>query len=120
MTSFKLLSSTAVAAMLVAAFANAGVSHAAEPIVGDWKTESGETANIDACGSAYCITLKTGQFAGKRIGRMSGSGGSYKGTITDPSDDKEYSGSAKVNASSMKLKGCALKIFCKTQNWSKL
>ncbi|MEP1206770.1 MAG: DUF2147 domain-containing protein [Rhizobiaceae bacterium] len=98
----------------------ATISQAAEPIVGNWKTESGETAAIGACGGSYCITLKTGQYAGKRIGRMKGSGKSYSGTITDPSDGKQYSGSAKIGGSSLKLRGCALKIFCKTQKWSKL
>lgn len=93
---------------------------AADNIVGDWKTQSGETAGISKCGGAFCITVKTGQYAGKRIGRMTGKNGSYSGTIVDPSDSKEYSGSAKVSGSSMKLRGCALKIFCKTQNWRKL
>ncbi|MGI9366211.1 MAG: DUF2147 domain-containing protein [Rhizobiaceae bacterium] len=89
-------------------------------IVGNWKTQSGETAGIAKCGNAFCITVKTGQYAGKRIGRMTGKNGSYSGTIVDPSDSKEYSGSAKVSGSNMKLRGCALKIFCKTQNWRKL
>ena len=97
-----------------------GIAHADEPIVGDWKTESGDTAAIAACGKDFCIKLKDGTYAGTSIGRMSGSGASYSGNITDPSNGKEYSGSAKVNGSSMKLKGCALKIFCQTQNWSKL
>ena len=55
---------------------------------------------------------------------VSGSGifgaADYAGTITDPEDNKEYTGSAKVSAKSMKLKGCALKIFCQTQTWKKL
>lgn len=93
---------------------------AAEPIEGQWKTASGETAAISKCGSAYCIVVKTGKHAGKRIGRLSGAGASYKGTITDPADDKVYSGSAKVGGSSLKLRGCALRVFCKTQNWRKL
>lgn len=92
---------------------------AAEPVVGNWKTASGETAKIASCGGAYCITLVTGKFKGKQIGRMSGSGDSYSGEIMDPAADKTYSGSAKVSGSAMKLTGCALKVFCKTQNWSK-
>lgn len=92
----------------------------ADIIVGNWKTQSGETAAISKCGSSFCIKLKTGAHAGKTIGKMKGSGGSYSGTITDPADEKTYSGSANVKGSSMKLKGCALKIFCKTQNWRKI
>ena len=103
------------------AFMMAGSSFAfADAIEGNWKTKSGETAAISKCGGSFCIKLKTGEHAGKRIGKLKGASGSYAGTITDPSDDKQYSGSAKVSGKSMKLKGCALKIFCKTQNWKKL
>jgi len=93
----------------------------ADPIEGNWRTQSGETAAIAKCGGAFCITLKTGAHAGKRIGQMSANGASkYAGSITDPSDDKTYSGSAKLDGASMKMTGCALKIFCKTQTWNKL
>lgn len=94
-------------------------AQAAEPVVGNWTTASGETAKIASCGGAYCITLVTGQFKGQRIGRMSGSGNSYEGEITDPKAEKTYAGSAEVSGSAMKLTGCALKIFCKTQNWTR-
>ncbi len=92
----------------------------ADVIEGNWKTESGETAAISKCGGSFCIKLKTGKYAGKSIGKMKGAGGSYTGTVTDPADNKQYSGSAKVGGSNLKLKGCALKIFCKTQNWKKI
>jgi uncharacterized protein (DUF2147 family) len=92
----------------------------AEPIVGNWKTASGETAAISPCGGAYCITLKTGQHAGKKIGSMSGAGDSYKGEITDPANDKTYSGSAAIQGSSLKMQGCVLKVLCKTQTWTKM
>lgn len=94
-------------------------AQAAEPVVGSWKTASGETAKIASCGGAYCITLVTGKFSGKQIGKMSGSGTSYEGEITDPAADKTYAGSADVQGSSLKLTGCALKVFCKTQTWTK-
>ena len=118
--SFKFLSKTVAASAVAMIVATSGGALAAEPIVGNWKTEAGETAAIGPCGGSFCITVKTGKYAGKRIGRMKGAGASYTGTITDPSDNKQYSGSAKVGKSSMKLKGCALKIFCKTQNWKRL
>ena len=93
---------------------------AAEPVVGSWKTASGETAKIAPCGGDYCITVTTGKFKGKQIGKMSGSGADYEGEILDPQADKTYSGSAKVGGASLKLTGCALKIFCKSQTWSRL
>lgn len=92
----------------------------ADPIEGNWKTQSGETAKIGKCGSSFCITLKTGKYAGQRIGKMKPSGNKYTGTVTDPADDKTYSGSATLAGNRMNLTGCALKVFCKTQKWNKL
>jgi uncharacterized protein (DUF2147 family) len=92
----------------------------ADAIEGNWKTKSGETAAIASCGGAYCVTLKTGKYAGKRIGKMTGSGGSYSGTITDPANDKTYSGSASISGRTMKMKGCVLSILCRSENWTKL
>jgi uncharacterized protein (DUF2147 family) len=107
---------TLAAGLLLAATS----AFAAEPIVGNWKTASGETAAIGPCGGAYCVTLKTGKYAGKRIGRLEGSGESYKGEITDPADDKTYAGSGKVSGNSLKMKGCVMMILCKSQTWSRL
>lgn len=107
------------AAVLIAGTIS-GSAFAADPIVGKWRTQSGERAAIAKCGGSYCIRLTSGKYSGKTIGRLKGSGGKYAGTITDPTDDKKYSGNATVSGASMKLRGCALKIFCKTQNWKKL
>lgn len=97
-----------------------GMALAAEPIEGTWKTASGETAAIARCGGSFCITLKTGKFAGKRIGRLEGAGADYTGSITDPAADKTYSGSGSVSGHSLKMKGCVLKVLCKSQTWSRL
>jgi len=107
--------------MLVATMAlMATVSQAAEPIEGNWKTASGETAAIGKCSAGYCVTLKTGRYAGKQIGRLSGSGGEYSGEITDPVEDKTYNGSGSVSGNALKMKGCVLKILCKSQTWTRL
>lgn len=95
----------------------------ADPIEGNWKTESGETAAISSCGGAYCVTLKTGKHAGKRIGKMSGSNGNYSGTMTDPADDKTYKGDAKITGNKIRLRGCVLvctPLTSKSQTWAKL
>ena len=92
----------------------------ADPIEGNWKTKSGETAAISSCGGSYCVTLKTGKHSGKRIGKMKGSDGSYSGTITDPANDKTYKGSASISGNTMKMKGCVLAVLCRSENWSKL
>lgn len=93
---------------------------AAEPIVGNWKTASGETAAIAACGGSFCVTLKSGKYAGKRIGKMDGAGSDYSGEITDPSEDKTYSGYGTVSGNSLKMKGCVMSVFCKSQTWTRL
>lgn len=100
--------------------ATATAGFCAEPIEGNWKTASGETAAIASCGGAYCITLKTGKHAGKRIGNMNGSGDSYTGEITDPANDKTYSGTASIQGSLLKMQGCVLKILCKSQTWTRM
>ena len=99
----------------------AGVA-AADPIEGNWKTQSGATAAIGDCGGGFCITLKSGKHKGKGIGKMSAQGGNeYSGSITDPETDKTYSGKASLNGSSLKMKGCVLGgLICKSQTWSKL
>ncbi|WP_119942929.1 DUF2147 domain-containing protein [Neorhizobium sp. NCHU2750] len=110
----RILAATAALVML------AGTSLAAEPIEGNWKTESGATAEIGKCGPAFCVTLKTGKHAGKQIGKLSGSGDSYSGEITDPENDKTYAGSGAVTGNALKMKGCVLKVLCKSQTWTRL
>lgn len=107
--------------MIAAALLLSAGAAFADPIEGDWKTADGPVATIKGCGGGLCIVMKTGNYVGKQIGKFAATGGNkYSGTITDPKDDKTYSGSAKLNGSSLSLTGCALKIFCKTQTWSKL
>lgn len=104
------------AALLLAA----GTAYA-DPIEGNWKTNSGETAAISG-GGPFSITIKTGKHAGKRIGSFSASGGGkYTGKITDPANDKTYSGKATLSGSNLKMSGCVLGgLICKTQNWKKM
>ena len=75
----------------------AGAAYA-DPIEGNWRTQSGETAAIGDCGGGFCITLKTGKHKGKGIGKVSPKGdGQYAGSITDPATDKTYSGKASMS-----------------------
>lgn len=92
----------------------------ADPIVGNWKTKSGETAAIAACGGSFCIKLRTGNHAGKQIGKVKANGAKYSGTITDPANDKEYSGSATLSGSTLKMRGCVLGVLCRSETWSRL
>ena len=92
---------------------------AAEPIVGTWRSEDGGLVQIASCGEAYCATVIKGEHKGESVGRMSGSGSQYTGTVKDPRDEKSYDGSAKVEGSQLTLEGCALKILCKSQVWTR-
>lgn len=107
--------SLAVAALVLAT----GAAYA-DPIEGNWKTQSGETAAISGGGS-FTIVLKTGKYAGKRIGTMNADGGGkYSGEITDPAKDKTYSGSATLSGNSLKMSGCVLGgLICRSQNWKR-
>jgi uncharacterized protein (DUF2147 family) len=104
------------AALALSAFS----AQAAEPIEGNWKTASGATAEIAPCGGSFCVTLRGGKHNGKQIGKMDGSGDSYSGEITDPDNDKTYSGSGTVSGNSLKMKGCVLAVLCKSQTWTRL
>ena len=91
----------------------------ADPIEGNWKTQSGETAAIGSCGGEFCITVKTGKYAGQMIGRMAASGGGkYSGSITKPQNGKTYSGKASLAGDSLKMSGCVRGgLICESQNW---
>lgn len=100
----------------------AGGAAFADPIEGRWKTKSGNTAEIVPCGGQYCITLKTGEHAGKQIGKFKPeSNGQYTGTVTDPANDKTYSGKGSLNGNSFKMGGCVLGgLICRNETWSRM
>lgn len=105
-----LLAITAIAAITTPTLA-------AEPIVGKWRAPGGGIVRVTACGNAYCAMVITGEHKGKSVGQMSRAGLEYVGTVTDPREDRTYSGRARVEGGRLTLIGCALKIFCKTQIW---
>ncbi|WP_102957798.1 DUF2147 domain-containing protein [Mangrovicella endophytica] len=94
-----------------------GSAAAADPILGKWRAPGGGIVQVETCGGGYCATVISGKHKGKAAGEMQGANGEYSGTVIDPRDDKTYSGSASIDGDRMSLKGCALKIFCKTQTW---
>lgn len=89
----------------------------ADQVAGTWKTPDGETSVIDRCGSDYCIVSKSGKFAGQKIGSFTAKGDFYTGKITDPRNKVTYSGKLTVTGDSLKLRGCATNVLCKTQTW---
>jgi uncharacterized protein (DUF2147 family) len=114
-----MLRTIAVTLSAIALMAGAAI---ADPIEGNWKTKIGDTAAIGGCGGAFCITLKTGEYAGKMIGKMTATGGgSYEGEITKPQNGKTYSGKARLSGNSLKLSGCVFGgLICESQTWTRL
>ncbi|RKF06728.1 DUF2147 domain-containing protein [Oceaniradius stylonematis] len=94
----------------------------ADAIVGTWRTGSGETARIAECGSAFCITLQTGTYAGQQIGRVSLSGNRYVGNITDPAEGRQYKGRARLSGNTLNMTGCfgvCTPITSRTEAWKR-
>ncbi len=111
---FRTLTLAAAATMMLSGIA------AADPIEGRWKTDSGAIAQIAGSGGSFTITLRSGEHNGKRIGQMQPNGsGKYKGTITDPANDKTYSGNATLNGNRLAMQGCVAVVLCRTQNWQR-
>jgi uncharacterized protein (DUF2147 family) len=114
-----MLRSLAVALVATLAFSAAAL---ADPIEGNWRTDAGSTAQIADCGGAFCITLVSGEHSGKQIGRLSPNGANrYKGEITDPNNNKTYSGKARLSGNALEMSGCVFGgLICRNQNWQRL
>ena len=121
---------------LAAAFGLIATAASADPIEGLWQTQPDEGAfayvQIGPCGNAYCGTI-TRTFKDKAefdspnkgkqivIDMVPQGGGSYKGQVLRPADNKIYNGKATVSGNSMALSGCvAGGLICKKQNWARL
>ncbi|KQV70190.1 DUF2147 domain-containing protein [Rhizobium sp. Root1220] len=98
----------------------AHVASAQEPVVGKWKTQVGTTAAIDQCVQGYCITMKTGDHAGKKIGSFQGKNGSFVGTIVEPNSNKTFDGVLTVSGDTVRMRGCTMKVFCVSLIWKRL
>ena len=104
-----------IALALAAGIAFTGTALAAEPIVGTWKRPNGTLIRYAASGDQYCGTVMSGEYKGKSIGCMKGSGNNYKGKVNKLDEGKTYKGSAKVSGNSMRLEGCVVWPLCKKE-----
>jgi len=95
---------------------------AAEPIVGTWKRENGTLIKFAGSGGDnFCGKVLTGEYKGKSIGCMAGTGGNYTGSINVLDEGKTYSGKAKaIGSAKLKLSGCVLGgIICKSETMNR-
>jgi uncharacterized protein (DUF2147 family) len=116
---YRLLSIAAPVA-LVTQLALTTVALAQEPVVGVWKTQVGTTATIQECGGGYCITMKTGEHAGQKIGTFTGGNGNFTGTIIEPDSKKTFDGVLTVSGDTVNMRGCTMKIICRSLVWTRL
>lgn len=98
---------------------------AAEPIQGTWKTIHGDIVEGTRCGKEFCLTLKTGKYAGQRIATLTGDSVHYRGTIADPVKQTSFTGTVVITTSftgtnRLKMKGCRITLFCESEEWERI
>ena len=107
---------------------------AADPAIGMWKSEPGETGGyihvaITSCGDALCGEIKdvvgndNRTIIGRDIilGMQSKGNGKYAGgTIWAPDTDKTYSSKMTLEGDALVVKGCVAVFLCRGQNWTRL
>lgn len=107
----------------------------ADPVLGTWKSEPGETGGyihvkMSVCSGKICgvITKVVGNSNTSIVGRtiinnMSpNGGGKYSGgTIWAPDTDKTYRSKMELSGNTLVVKGCvAGGLICRGQNWSRI
>lgn len=100
-----------------------GFSAFADPVEGMWKrpaSKGGTLEQIAACGTAYCVTVRSGKFNDKVAGKFKKDGNQYVGEITDLAKKKTYSGTLEIQgANKLKMSGCVLKVLCSREIWTR-
>jgi uncharacterized protein (DUF2147 family) len=112
---------------------------------GTWAMQNGKvTVSVTDCGSALCgriVALKEpiSKIDGKPkidrenpnpslrarpliglsilVNMKAAGGGKWQGAIYNPDDGRTYSGSVKLDGPVMKVQGCVLNLFCKTNTF---
>jgi uncharacterized protein (DUF2147 family) len=94
-----------------------GAAIAAEPIEGTWKRPNGTLITYAPSGGQFCGTVMTGEYKGKSIGCMAGTGANYTGSVNKLDEGKTYKGKATISGNTLGLAGCVMGgMICKTEN----
>lgn len=109
------LTAAAFAALVVATPA------LADAIEGNWKRPNGIIVRFVPCNSGFCAIVQSGPNKGKSAGKLTASGGGYKGTLYDlENGGKAYTGKGSISGSTLKVSGCVLGgLLCKSEKWSR-
>ncbi|MEL6700246.1 MAG: DUF2147 domain-containing protein [Pseudomonadota bacterium] len=118
-----------------AALAVLGTAASADPVLGTWKSQPGETGgfihvSMAQCGTKICGTIvdvigndNTSIIGRQIIANMSpNGGGAYSGgTIWAPDTDKTYNSKMSLSGGSLEVQGCVLGgAVCRGQTWTRL
>ncbi len=90
-------------------------ARASEPILGVWKLPNGILIESTERAGKFCGTVISGEFRGRSIGCVEGTGGRYRGQVIKVKDGKRYRGQAWMEGDVLAVSGCVLFILCKTE-----
>lgn len=110
----KIIVASALALAFSPLFTNAAL---ADPIEGMWKTGEGISIKISGCGGQFCVDVMSGEFSGKRSGKLKAQGGKYVGTLKQFSSGISFTGEATLAGSSLKLAAKKFGMVVKRQTW---
>ncbi|MEM8536743.1 MAG: DUF2147 domain-containing protein [Pseudomonadota bacterium] len=116
---------------------SAGMSFAADPLEGLWRTPADDNGNsgliqVKPCGSKLCGTLvKSYDASGKEwkspnLGRqiisetVAKGNGNYAGKVYSPDRGKTYKSKLKLSGKALKVSGCVLGICRDGGTWQKV
>ncbi|KIT16845.1 DUF2147 domain-containing protein [Jannaschia aquimarina] len=119
--------------LIAAATFGFGTAALADPVLGLWRSEPGETGGyvhvrIAGCGGKVCgtITEVKGNSNTSIVGRQiiwdmqaRGNGQYRGGKIWAPDQDKTYNSKMTMNGNSLKVEGCVT-VFCRGQTWTRI
>ncbi|WP_424934784.1 DUF2147 domain-containing protein [Amaricoccus macauensis] len=123
-------------AVLAVSLVLAAPAHAADPVIGSWKTQPDDNGHfgfvdVEPCGAEICGTLvhafdnSGNEIASGAVGRkiiwdmQPAGGGKYgNGQIWSPDRDKTYASKMALSGDTLKVSGCVLGL-CRSQTWTR-
>ena len=124
-------------AVLAVSLVLAAPAHAADPVIGSWKTQPDDNGHfgfvdVEPCGAEICGVIGKAydgagkELASENVGKQmiwamqAEGGGQYKGgKIWAPDRNKTYNSRMALNGDTLKVEGCVLGI-CRGQTWTRV